>query len=106
VPLLCKEVCPALATEAIDSSGPSPFIFGTNPTEPEFNISSITPASWLGGFRMAKTTGSAHSCSMRTEEVVKFAAEEASQEEETLKKRMEEKSCETTDKDGELYAKV
>jgi phosphomethylpyrimidine synthase len=60
-----------------------------------------------GGFVMANKTGMAHSCSMTvTEDVRKFAAELCIAEEEALKRGMEEKSKEFTEKGAELYAKA
>jgi phosphomethylpyrimidine synthase len=56
---------------------------------------------------MAKTTGSAHSCSMKiAEDVRKYAAEQGIAEEGALKMGMEEKSKEFVEKDAEVYAKV
>ena len=48
-----------------------------------------------------------HFCSMKiTEDVRKYAAEQGIAEEEALKKGMEEKSREFTEKGSELYAKA
>jgi phosphomethylpyrimidine synthase len=48
-----------------------------------------------------------HFCSMKiTEDVRKYAAEQGLAEEEALKKGMEEKAREFTEKGGELYAKA
>lgn len=48
-----------------------------------------------------------HAYSMNiTEDVRKFAAEQGVSEEEALKRGMEEKSCEFTEKGSELYAKA
>jgi phosphomethylpyrimidine synthase len=56
---------------------------------------------------MAKTTRIAHSCPMKiAEDVRKYAAEQGIAEEEALKKGMEEKSREFTEKGSELYAKA
>ena len=49
---------------------------------------------------------SPHFCNMKiTEDVRKYAAEQGIAEEEALKKGMEEKSREFTEKGSELYAK-
>jgi phosphomethylpyrimidine synthase len=48
-----------------------------------------------------------HFCSMKiTEDVCKYAAEQAIAEEEALKKGVEEKSHEFTEKGCELYARA
>ena len=48
-----------------------------------------------------------HFCSMKiTEDVRKYAAEQGIAEEDALKKRMEEKPREFTEKGSELYAKA
>jgi uncharacterized protein YllA (UPF0747 family) len=49
----------------------------------------------------------AHSCSMKiTEDVRKYAAEQAISEEEALQKGMEEKAAEFVEKGAEVYAKA
>ncbi len=59
------------------------------------------------GFVMANTTRSAHSYSMKiTEDVRKYAAEQGLDEQEALKKGMEEKSKEFVEKGAEVYAKA
>ena len=59
------------------------------------------------GFVLANLTRSPHCCPMKiAEDVRKYAAEQGIAEEETLKKEMEEKSREFTEKGAELYAKV
>jgi phosphomethylpyrimidine synthase len=61
----------------------------------------------VAGFVMAKTTRSAHSCSMQiTEHVRNYAAEQGIAEEEALKKGMEAKLKEFVEKGAEVYAKV
>jgi phosphomethylpyrimidine synthase len=61
----------------------------------------------MAGFVRAKTTGSAHSRPMKiTEDVRRHAAEQGIAEEDALKKGMEEKSREFTEKGSELYAKA
>ena len=69
-------------------------------------IHHLSPVA-VAGFVMAKTTRSAHSCSMKTTEGVrKYAAEQGIAEEEALKRGMEEKSKEFVEKGAEVYAKV
>jgi phosphomethylpyrimidine synthase len=56
---------------------------------------------------MAKTTGSAHSCSMElTEDIRKYAAGQGIAEEEALKTGMEVKSKAFVEKGAEVYAKA
>jgi len=65
----------------------------------------IHPLSPVGGagFVMAKTTRSAHPCSMKiTEDVGKYSAEQGIAEEEALKKGMEAKSKEFVEKGAEV----
>jgi len=59
------------------------------------------------GFVMANGARSRHSCSVKFAEVVcKYTAEQSIAEEEALKKGMEEKSHEFTERGSELYAKA
>ena len=61
----------------------------------------------VAGLVMAKTTRIAQSCPMKiAADVSKYAAERGSAEEEALKRGMEEKSREFTEKCSELYAKA
>ena len=56
---------------------------------------------------MANSTKNAHSCSMKiTDYVCKYAAEQGIADEAAMKKEMEEKSREFTEKGSEFYSKV